>query len=338
MFDNRVGAAVLIAKLALLSSSPLYALEPDQIFDKVSSSIVLVLALDQKTSSQGSGVVIAPRRVITNCHVVNKRDRLFVKWGELQLPASLEYADTSHDLCQLSVPDLRAPAVSMRKLSTVRVGQRAYAIGNPEGLELTLTEGLVSAIRTIGGRQWIQTSALFTYGSSGGGLFDTEGRLIGLTSSGVKEGAGLNFAIPADYVSDVSARIERSAPVQPPANATEMTATKGKQDGFPRLLNGAEIVTHLAHYKKIEVNRGHKPFILKIHFGSWVERECLLCRVRRATGTVTVKRNQGLVCFKWFKTTYPDSGCFQLVETSTDRFLIRPVNQEVTIMEYSINP
>lgn len=321
-------AAFVFAACALLGSRA-YALEPDQIFDKVSASVVLVLALDKTTYNQGSGVVIAPRRVATNCHVVNKRDRLLIKWGEAKLPATLEHVDAVNDLCLLSVPDLGAAAVDTRKLENVRVGQRVYAIGNPEGLELTLTEGLVSGIRTSGGRQLIQTSAPFTHGSSGGGLFDTSGRLIGLTSSGVKNGLGLNFAIPVDYALQASKRAGAVA-------ARTAEKTDGNTAGFPRALSGAEIAAHFARYTQIEANLARNHFTLKIRPGNIVERECYLCRVQYGDGKVTIKTEDGLVCFDWTRVTYPASGCFQLVQTNINSFSVRALDQEVTIMQYSI--
>ncbi|HEY7658592.1 MAG TPA: serine protease [Burkholderiales bacterium] len=89
-------------------------------------------------------------------------------------PAS---ANEERDLCQVRVPELVAPRA---KLNTgrVRVGQRVYAIGAPEGLELTLTEGLISSLREFDGSQYIQTSAAIARGLSGGGLFDTEARWV----------------------------------------------------------------------------------------------------------------------------------------------------------------
>ncbi len=82
----------------------------------------------------------------------------------------------------------------------MKVGERAYAVGAPEGLELTLSEGLVSGLREVDDVRVIQTSAPISHGSSGGGLFDSEGRLIGVTTFFLKEGQNLNFALPGEWV------------------------------------------------------------------------------------------------------------------------------------------
>lgn len=84
--------------------------------------------------------------------------------------------------------------------STVATGERVYAIGAPEGLELTFSEGVVSSLRETEGVHIIQTSAPTSPGSSGGGLFDAQGNLIGITTFQLKEGQSLNFALPGEWV------------------------------------------------------------------------------------------------------------------------------------------
>jgi S1-C subfamily serine protease len=84
--------------------------------------------------------------------------------------------------------------------SDVATGERVYAIGAPEGLELTFSEGVVSSLRESEGVHIIQTSAPTSPGSSGGGLFDARGNLIGITTFQLKEGQSLNFALPGEWV------------------------------------------------------------------------------------------------------------------------------------------
>ena len=93
-----------------------------------------------------------------------------------------------------------------RSSSSLAVGERVYAIGAPEGLELTLSEGVISGLRESGGGCVIQTSAAISPGSSVGGLSDTEGRLIGITTFSLKEGQNLNFALPTEWVQTLRIR------------------------------------------------------------------------------------------------------------------------------------
>jgi hypothetical protein len=125
-------------------------------------------------------------------------------------------ADGEHDLCKLRVEHLSAKAVTIRASSTVEVGERVYAVGAPEGLELSLSDGLVSGIRDLDTTRIIQTTAAISHGSSGGGLFDGHGKLVGITSFFANDGQNLNFAIPTEWIASLnSKKFER------PSMATE---------------------------------------------------------------------------------------------------------------------
>jgi hypothetical protein len=95
------------------------------------------------------------------------------------------------------------------------VGERVYAIGAPEGLELTLSEGLVSGLRSRGNFRVIQTTAPVSHGSSGGGLFDSQGKLVGITTFSFHEGQNLNFAIPTEWILALAAQ-QPTPPTKPP--------------------------------------------------------------------------------------------------------------------------
>ncbi len=198
--------------LALLSSTAV-AKTPEQIFVQVSPSVVVVDIFDAKGKSigLGSGAVIGAGQVITNCHVAKMGKHLQVRRSGKTFKATLQYADPDRDLCQLSVPDLQATPVTLGTAKKLRVGQRVYAIGAPEGLELTLSEGLISSLRPYEGSQYIQTSAAISPGSSGGGLFDDQGRLIGITSFQIIEGQNLNFALPVDWIAELPKRAQAAS-------------------------------------------------------------------------------------------------------------------------------
>ena len=185
-----------------------FAKTPAEVFAIASPSIVIVRALDAqgKVISLGSGVVIASTQVVTNCHVTDKATRLEVKSGSDTLAASIRYTDRERDLCQLAVPGLIAPSVKIGTVKQIKIGARVVALGAPQGLELSLSDGLVSALREAEGSSIIQTTAPISPGSSGGGLFDEEGRLIGITTFYLAEGQNLNFALPADWITAIPER------------------------------------------------------------------------------------------------------------------------------------
>lgn len=180
---------------------------PEELFSTVSASIVRVFAGDPaKPSKQGSGVVIEAARVVTNCHVVAGGGRITVKAGLAAHSATVRVADEERDLCVLDVPGLDAPAVPLGTVANLRVGQRVYAIGAPLGLELTLSEGIVSSLRVVPEGKVIQTTAPVSPGSSGGGLFDTRGELVGIVTFQSRDGQNLNFAVPVDWLADLRDR------------------------------------------------------------------------------------------------------------------------------------
>jgi S1-C subfamily serine protease len=91
-----------------------------------------------------------------------------------------------------------SPVQGIRQFSSLKVGERVYSVGAPSGLERTLGEGIISGLRSSKKDRFVQTTAPISPGSSGGGLFDSSGNLIGVTTFLVKEAQSINFAIAAE--------------------------------------------------------------------------------------------------------------------------------------------
>lgn len=180
----------------------------EDLFAQLAPSVVRVNVMDTsgRLLGSGSGVVIDNATVLTSCHVATVGTKLDVKLGESTMPATIQLADEALDLCRLSVPGIRAPAVAIGSVDTLRTGQRVYAIGAPQGLELTISEGIVSALRKVDDGTVVQTTAPISPGSSGGGLFDLSGRLVGIMTFQHRYGQNLNFALPADWIAQMRAR------------------------------------------------------------------------------------------------------------------------------------
>ena len=179
---------------------------PEEIFAAVSPSIVKIVAPDGSGGgAQGSGVVTGGGVVITNCHIVARAPEIRVKQGDQTYSAEVRIADRELDLCSLSVAGLTAPPVTMSTFDA-KVGQRVYAIGAPQGLELTLSEGLISALRETSDGAIIQTSAAVSPGSSGGGLFNASAQLVGIATFRARSGQNLNFALPVAWISEMKSR------------------------------------------------------------------------------------------------------------------------------------
>lgn len=179
----------------------------------------------------GSGVIIDAQRgwIITNFHVINKAKQVVVTLSSGKtFPARVvaEDADNEIALLQIKAPASEMVAAELGDSSSLDVGQRVLAIGNPFGLKRTLTTGIVSSlgrsIRSESGRlieDVIQTDAAINPGNSGGPLLDMGGRVIGLntaiaSSSGAS--AGIGFAIPINQVKKTVAQLIRYGKVLKP--------------------------------------------------------------------------------------------------------------------------
>ncbi|MCI0724991.1 MAG: S1C family serine protease, partial [Acidobacteria bacterium] len=137
------------------------ALTPHEVFKRVSSSVFVVEAIGANGDvvAFGSGVAIKAGELVTNTHVIEEGLRLRVRRAEMSWPATVTHVDAVHDLCKLKVEGMRASTVKLRPSTELQVGDIVFAVGAPEGLELTLSGGLVSGLRPYGMVRLIQTTA-----------------------------------------------------------------------------------------------------------------------------------------------------------------------------------
>jgi serine protease Do len=177
------------------------SLTPSQLFKNLSPSVYTVAVLGQapqQVASQGSAVAVSSREAITSCHVVSRSGTIVLVNGDAALKAEVVGADSATDRCYLRADGDLKPVPGLRDYSSLTVGEIVYTIGSPKGLINTLGSGLLSGLRTSEKEtQYIQISAPVSAGSSGGGLFDDRGNLIGIVSFTIKDAQNLNFAIAA---------------------------------------------------------------------------------------------------------------------------------------------
>ena len=195
------GALLLVA----MTSRTAHALTPTQVFEQVNDSVVVIKVYGSKRKmvAQGSGVVLPSGKVATNCHVLQHGTHYEVGRDKTYEPAKWTAGDTNKDLCLLGVTNLTSKPARTGKTSQLKVGDPVYAVGSPRGLELSFTDGIVSQLRG-GTPPIIQTTAAISPGSSGGGLFNDKGELIGITTFYLAEGQSLNFALPVEWLDTLS--------------------------------------------------------------------------------------------------------------------------------------
>jgi S1-C subfamily serine protease len=179
------------------------ALEGTELFKRLAPSVFQVVAKGSTLTWQGSAIAISNNELLTNCHVVAGALKVTLQQDKAERVAKLTSADPATDRCVLGVEEpTLTPVGGVRSYESLEVGEALFTLGSPSGLELSLANGLLSGKRQEGGRNFVQTTAPVSPGSSGGGLFDARGNLVGVTTkvnvgrTGLNQ--ALNFAIPAD--------------------------------------------------------------------------------------------------------------------------------------------
>ena len=198
MFRKLIGAAVGLALLPL----PAAARDGWEIFKQVRPSLVQVVGVGPNGRyHMGSGIRLPNGTVVTSCHVTMASKQVMLFGGAQGEGAKLQAADVAHDVCALYFPEMLAPPAVVSGSRNLKVGDPVYAIGFNAGRSLTFQAGEVAELFEHDGAQVIRTTAAFTHGASGGGLFDEDGRLVGiLTFFRTQPGGTSYFAVPAEWL------------------------------------------------------------------------------------------------------------------------------------------
>lgn len=229
-----------------------------ELFERTSPSVVqVVVPRESKSPFEGAGheagagtgfVWDEAGNIVTNAHVVGSNDQVMIRTASGEVtPARVVGRAPGYDLAvvRLSSRATLPPPVAIGSSSGLKVGQAVFAIGNPFGLDQSLTTGIISALKrrmpTAGGREVadvIQTDAAINPGNSGGPLLDSAGRVIGVNTAILSpsgSNAGIGFAIPIDTANRVVPELIRSGRVSTPGigivAAPESVATRVGVEG-----------------------------------------------------------------------------------------------------------
>ncbi|WP_338845083.1 trypsin-like peptidase domain-containing protein [Massilia sp. W12] len=218
-----------------------------ELFEKSRDSVVFISTAQLVRDAWTRNVMAVPRgsgsgfiwddagHVVTNFHVIQGAAQATVKLADgRDYQASLVGTSPAHDIAvlKIGVGFKRPPAVPIGESANLKVGQKVFAIGNPFGLDWTLTNGIISALdRSLAGEKGgapiehlIQTDAAINPGNSGGPLLDSAGRLIGINTaiySPSGASAGIGFAVPVDTVMRVVPQLIKSGKYSRPALGIE---------------------------------------------------------------------------------------------------------------------
>lgn len=219
--------APTVASVAAKNSEPApIKLSPGDIAAKYSDAVVVLESYNDQNqkSSQGSGFICSPDgTILTNYHVIRGASRMIARMHD-ESTHDVDYIegfDPQHDVAAIKIDGDSLPSVHLGSSFSVETGNHVVALGAPLGLESTLSDGIISAVREAGTFRIFQTSAPISHGSSGGPIFDDYGRVIALAVATMETGENLNFAVPID--------------------AAKTLLTKNRQTSFPQLLSMTEV-------------------------------------------------------------------------------------------------
>jgi S1-C subfamily serine protease len=259
-----------------------------ELFERVSPSVVQVAArsaasnplADDEGSGSGAGAASGTGfiwdndgHVVTNNHVVQNGGEVAIRFasGEVAQAGIIGVAP-NYDLAVLKIRSARKlpPPVALGSSNELKVGQSAFAIGNPFGLDQSLTSGIISALKrrlpTSSGREIsnvIQTDTAINPGNSGGPLLDSAGRLIGVNTAIISpsgSSAGIGFAIPADIVNRVVPELIKNGRVPTPGigivAASEAVSTRLGVEGVIIVRTAPGSPAERAGIRGVDLNSG----------------------------------------------------------------------------------
>ena len=204
---------VLLVTAALLAAmQPAFAFDQAKLYSAY-TSIVLIRGYNATGGlAFGSGVVVGKDKVLTNCHVFRSTKEPWISRGEDTYSINSVKADVWHDLCLVTTAPLPFKPAPIGKSTDLKRGQEVVAFGHSNGVPAPLTSsGSVKALFDSDQGKVIRSTAKFSMGASGSGLFDMEGNLVGINTFKTAGRAGsIHFALPIEWLAILDKQTETS--------------------------------------------------------------------------------------------------------------------------------
>jgi tetratricopeptide (TPR) repeat protein len=231
---NKIMPRALLGSLALAWALTAGAEIDYPAFLKLTRSLMKVEAFNPDGSvSIGTGVVVGRGMIVTSCHVTQHARSIELVKGSMRNSVQAQQGDIERDLCLLYSPHAEDEPIAPRSWDTLRLGQRVYAVGYIFGIAPRLNAGEINALYDFEGGKVIRSSTPFTSGASGGGLFDSDGRLIGIVTFKYRAGGAYHFSLPMRWVETALMRFE-GRPVEPLTGSTFWQRPAERQPYFLR--------------------------------------------------------------------------------------------------------
>src|SRR5260221_1491522 len=217
--QTRATLAIAFCSLLLLRLTPntAFAQTAQEIARKAFASTVLLVMEDASGQplSLGSGFCVGDGKLASNIHVIDGAARGYAKLGGETTKYDIEgiaALDPETDLVVVKISGGCSQALSLGNSNAVQVGDPVYAVGYPQGLEGTFSQGIVSSIRELGSNRLLQITAPISPGSSGGPVLNEKGEVIGVSVATFRGGQNLNFAVPSIYLKEL---LSKAGPLMP---------------------------------------------------------------------------------------------------------------------------
>ena len=227
--NSKNSTSTIVGKPKLLSAEDVY----NQSIDKVA----LVISYEGGIpASQGSGFFIDKNTLITNFHCVAGADAIQLKIAgkeDVIKGAKIVKASEEYDLAIIRTKQ-DFPYLKIDSLGKEKVGSKIYAIGNPRGLEGTISDGILSGKRDNEGVEFLQITAPISPGNSGGPVLNEKGEVIGVSTFTFRNSQNLNFAMPIKYISkctEYNSSVHSARPRVKLTNSDALTMTYFEKNG-----------------------------------------------------------------------------------------------------------
>jgi len=203
----------LVLAVLVLAATNAFAYDKEKLFQAY-LTVVMVRGYNEDGGlAYGSGVVVGKDKVLTNCHVLRSTKQPWVSRGEDSYLITTVKADTWHDLCLVSAQDLPFKPATIGKSTNLKRGQEIVAFGHSNGVPAPLTStGTVKGLYDSEQGKVIRSSAKFSMGASGSGLFDLDGTLVGInTFKTAGKGGSIHFALPIEWLETLERQPESTS-------------------------------------------------------------------------------------------------------------------------------
>lgn len=205
---------ILIAALSYLP--PAHAYDKAKLLESFFSSVMIRGYKTDGGLAYGSGVVVGNNKVLTNCHTFRETNQAWVSRGEDSYEIVSVQANRWHDLCLLKTERLEVKPVLIGQANTLKKGQQVVSIGHSSGVPTPLTSnGSIKSLYQLDTGNVIRTNARFALGASGSGLFDDEGRLVGINTFKTGGRNAYFYAVPIEWLAELETRpVETGFPIR----------------------------------------------------------------------------------------------------------------------------